>query len=56
MTPGTLGGVMVSTLVKSARNIGSVPALDTIFPMFNTLLPCRRKPHELALNHGKYSV
>ena len=33
-TPGSLGGVMVSTLAWNAGNVGSIPA---IFPIFITL-------------------
>ena len=33
VTAGTLGGVMVSTLVRNARDVGSISALGTRFPM-----------------------
>ena len=36
VTSGTLGGVMVSTLIQNARYIASLHALATIFPMFIT--------------------
>ena len=31
---GNLDGVMVSTLAQNARNMGSIPVLDAIFPIF----------------------
>ena len=34
VTSGSLHGVMVYTLVRNAREVGSIPALDTIFPIF----------------------
>ena len=34
MTSGRLGGVMISTLVQNARNVGLNPSLGTIFPIF----------------------
>ena len=34
VTSGSLHGVMVSTLAQNARDVGSVPALGTIFPIF----------------------
>ena len=33
-----LGGVMVSTLVWNARDVGSIPTLGTIFPLFIALM------------------
>ena len=37
VTSGILGGVMVSTLSQIARDVGSISALGTLFPIFNTL-------------------
>ena len=37
MTSRSLCGVIVSPLVLNARDVGSIPALGTIFPM--TLVP-----------------
>ena len=31
---GSLGGVMISALAWNAREVGSIPALSTIFPIF----------------------
>ena len=31
-----LGGVMVSTLSLNQRDVGSIPALGTVFPIFTT--------------------
>ena len=36
LTSGSLGGVIVSTLARNARDVGSIPALGTIFPIFIT--------------------
>ena len=36
ITSGILGGVMVSILTWNARDVGSIPALCTIFPVFIT--------------------
>ena len=33
---GSLCGVMVSTLARNASDVGSIPALSTIFPIFIT--------------------
>ena len=33
VTSGNLGGVMVSTLVRNVRDVGSIPALDTTIPI-----------------------
>ena len=33
-TSGSLDGVMFSTLVQNARDMGSIPALGRIFPIF----------------------
>ena len=33
---GIVGGVMVSILAQHARDVGSIPALGTIFPIFIT--------------------
>ena len=33
VTSGSLGGVMVNTLVRNARDGGSIPALGTQFPI-----------------------
>ena len=33
---GNLGSVMVSTQVRNARDVGSIPALGAIFPIFIT--------------------
>ena len=35
-TSGSSGGAMVSTLVQNARDVGSIPALGTIFSIFIT--------------------
>ena len=34
VTVGSLGGVMVSTLARNARDVGSIPTLGTILPIF----------------------
>ena len=34
VTSGSLGGVLVGTLAHNARDVGSTPALCTIFPIF----------------------
>ena len=34
MTTGSLGGVMVSTLVQNAIDVGSIPTLGAVFPIF----------------------
>ena len=34
MTSGSLGGGMVNTLVRNARDMVSIPALGAIFPNF----------------------
>ena len=36
LTSGSLGVVMVSTLARNARDVGSIPALGTIFTIFIT--------------------
>ena len=36
VTSGSLGGVMISTLGWNTRDMGSIPALGTVFPMFIT--------------------
>ena len=36
VTLGSLGGVMVCTLTRNARDLGSIPILDAIFPIFIT--------------------
>ena len=36
LPPGSLDGVMVSTLAQNARGVDSIPALATIFPILNT--------------------
>ena len=36
VTSGSLGDVMVSALVQSARDVGSIPAIGEIFPIFIT--------------------
>ena len=36
VTAGSLDGLMVSTLARNARDVGSIPALGTIFPIFIT--------------------
>ena len=37
VTSGNIGGVMVSTLAWIARDVGSIPTLGTILPIFITL-------------------
>ena len=34
---GSLSGIIVNTLAQNARDVGSVPTLGTIFPIFITL-------------------
>ena len=34
VTPGSLGGDVVSTLVQNARYVGLIPALGTVFPIW----------------------
>ena len=36
VTSGSLGAVMVSTLAWNARDVGLIPALGTMFPIFIT--------------------
>ena len=36
VTSGTLGGVLVSTMTQNARDVGSIPALGTMLPIFIT--------------------
>ena len=36
VTSGSLGGIMVSTLAQNASDVGSIPLLGTIFPIFIT--------------------
>ena len=36
VTSGSLGGEMVSTLVRTERDVGLIPAPGTIFPIFIT--------------------
>ena len=36
VTPGSLGGVIVSTLARNARDVGLIPALGIILPIFIT--------------------
>ena len=33
---GNLGGVMVITMARNAKDVGSIPALGSIFPIFIT--------------------
>ena len=45
VTAGSLGGVMVSTLTRNARDVGSISALGPVFPIFiipMTLVPLIR--------------
>ena len=42
MSSGSLGGEMVSTLERSARDVGSTPALSTIVPIF--IIPTKLVP------------
>ena len=37
-TSGTIGGVMVSILAQNTTDVGLIPALGTIFPIFITPL------------------
>ena len=37
VTSGSLGTVLVSTLAWNARDVGLIPALGAIFPIFITL-------------------
>ena len=39
VTPRSLGGVMISTLGQNVRDVGLIPALGTIFPIFITAMP-----------------
>ena len=39
VTSGGLHGVMVSTLARNTRDVGSIPALGTTFPIFITPPP-----------------
>ena len=36
VTPGSLGGVMVGMLAQNVRDVGSIPVLGMIFPIFIT--------------------
>ena len=36
VTPGSIGGVMVSTLARNVRDVGLIPALGAIFHIFIT--------------------
>ena len=38
VTSGSLRGVVVSTLTQNARDVGSIPVLGIIFPIFVTLM------------------
>ena len=40
LTSGSLRGVMVRTMGWGTRDVGSIPALGTIFPIFITGMPC----------------
>ena len=39
VTSKSLGGVMVCTLAQNVTDVGSIPALDILFPILITLLP-----------------
>ena len=43
-------GVMVSTLAQNARDVGSTAALDTIFPIFITLMTTQLRSGLWELN------
>ena len=43
VTSGSLGGVMVNTLAHNVRDVGTIPALGIIFPIFIT-------PNTIAIN------
>ena len=50
VTPGSLGGVINNALTQSARDVGSIPALGTIFPIVIThtrltMPPTLGQPH-----------
>ena len=36
VTSGSLGGVIVTTIYRNARDVSSIPALGEIFPIFIT--------------------
>ena len=38
VTSGSLGGVMFSPLAWNARDVGSIPSVETIFPIVITAL------------------
>ena len=46
VTSGSLWGVMISTLAWNVKDVGSIPALGTMFPNF-------AKFHTLKLSDGK---
>ena len=57
LTSGSLGGVMISTLAWSGRDVGSINALDTLFPMFitpMTLVVITRNLYKLCVCNCKY--
>ena len=48
---GTIGGVMISILAQNARDVGSIPLLDAIFPNFITpTTPTQLGSHTLCDN------
>ena len=38
VTSGTLGGIMVGTLARNARHVGSIPVVGAIHPIFINLM------------------
>ena len=50
VTSGILGGEMVITQVQNARNVGSIDALGTIFPIFTSQsFPLKKVLHKVVL-------
>ena len=49
VTSGSLGGVMVITPAPNARQVGSIPALGKIFPIFitPTTIACQKQMYIL---------
>ena len=52
VTSGSLGGVMVSTLVQNARDMDSIPPLGATFPNFITRMTLVAVPKILYKRHA----
>ena len=47
LTQGWLGSVIVSTLIQNAREVGTIPALGTVFPIFITPMTLGCRVHDV---------